>query len=950
MPTWLNVAEKPSVAKEMAHVLSGCGGGQLRSIPSESRFNPVFEFSFEGNTMIVTSVAGHLMETEFPPETQSWATYPFQGLFSARIDKRVRASLEPVKRNLEGLARRAQVLVLWLDCDREGENIAFEVVQVALAQNRRLTVQRAHFSALTQRDLLGAVRSLRPPDRRLSEAVEARQEMDLRIGAAFTRFQSVRFGSAFSGIPRVLSFGPCQFPTLGFIVERHWERGGFVPEDLHTLHLAHTTTRFHSSRGPMFDQVAATVVYQDMLDTAARAGHRAMVTRVHLRPSRRRPPVPLATVVLQKLASTHLRIPSEECMTLAEQLYQEGFLSYPRTETDSFSFTDAELLELAQAQTADRNPVAAVREFAAAMVAAPQQHFRRPLRGGHDDKAHPPIHPTKPYPQAGGADNKARLFTLIVRHFLACLSPDAVAATTSVTAEFGAEAFTTSGTTILERGYLDIFTYENWNSSLIPNYTEGELFVPTDVRLERTRTVAPPNLSETDLITLMDDNGIGTDATIAQHIKTVLEREYVKREGQTLVPTKLGIALAAAYEVLGLSSLLRPQLRAQMENAMGDIAAGTATKEQVVVAAIGLYKEIFQRLEASSATFYDELKKYLEPRAGGGGGGGGDDGGGGGGAVLPDVPPAAYKPSKRKLTKCGRCGHAMDLVSHKEQGERGWEHWALRCGNARCTGPSLLRLPSGSLNSFEDTQVKCALCPFNALRMTSKERKTSYTLCPHCFSSPPAVADIEGLVSGVSGDFRCFQCTADCPLAKGLELVPITKCVSCGTGELRLRTNANGGFLSCRSYPECAFSVGLPRATSIKPQPSQRCPRCAAVLLLFDFTAGVQGVPGMDVIEAACVSCDARLRDYITVKGYKGPGSQQQQPQQQQGGGSAAYSLPTITATAPGARQQQPAAGGDAKCGCGAPAKRLVSGKEASMGKAFFTCATRKCKFFQWAE
>ncbi|CBZ26172.1 putative DNA topoisomerase III [Leishmania mexicana MHOM/GT/2001/U1103] len=948
MPTWLNVAEKPSVAKEMAQSLSG---GNCRTAQSQSRFNPVYEFKFEGKTMLVTSVAGHLMEDQFPPNTKNWSTYPFQGLFSAPITKYVRADLEPVKKNLEALASRAETLVLWLDCDREGENICFEVMQVVQSKRPQVQVKRAHFSALTARDLLNAVHNLKLPDKRLSDAVEARQEMDLRIGAAFTRYQTVKFRHLFAAIPGVLSFGPCQFPTLGFVVRRYWQQQGFVPEDFFTLQLQHGDTKFHSSRGSMYDQVAATLIYEDMLQAAAADGHKGRITNVQQRPSHRRPPVPLATVVMQKLAATHLRITSERCMTLAESLYQEGLISYPRTETDSYTFQESELLELVRVQTANAD----VAEYATAMLADIATHVRPPLRGGHDDKAHPPIHPTKAWNAT--QDERGRLYNLIVRHFLASLSPDAVAATTQVSAEFGGELFSAGGTTILQRGWLDIFPYERWNNTCIPNYQIGDMFQPTAVPLKKGCTSAPPHLTETHLISLMDSNGIGTDATIAQHIKTVLDREYVRREGQSLVPTTLGIALASAYESLGLASLLQPQLRAQMELAMGDIANGAATKEQVVAAAVQLYEEIFSRLMANTNAFYEELKRYLQP------------------AVETDACAVEATVVKANFIPCGTCGGPMDLV--ERAGERDREVWSVRCHACN----KMHRVPNGRLNTLEPVSPPhtCPLCGFLALRVANREKQTSYHVCPHCFGSPPKAWSVsaKGAASAAApfpdveaaAEFRCFQCTADCPLAKGLEAIGITTCIACCQHELRLRSGAKGFFLSCRGYPSCHLRVSLPAAASVKPSPSQRCPACSAVLLTFDFS-GRQGVPGLNMLDAICVRCDARIKDYITVKGMPtGDPNASAAPNSAASVASTASGTYTLPSVKPSSARRSVRGGGqrgghgadaaatntssggvDTVCGCGAPAKQFVSRKEASRGKRFLTCANRQCSFFQWLD
>lgn len=103
----------------------------------------------------------------------------------------------------------------------EGENIAFEVASACLESNPRLQVLRATFSALIPRDIFRAMRNLHPPDERLAKAVDARQEIDLRLGVAFTRFQTTRLRDKYEGLNEIISYGPCQFPTLGFVVERY---------------------------------------------------------------------------------------------------------------------------------------------------------------------------------------------------------------------------------------------------------------------------------------------------------------------------------------------------------------------------------------------------------------------------------------------------------------------------------------------------------------------------------------------------------------------------------------------------------------------------------------------------------------------------------------------------------------------------------------------------------
>ncbi len=133
--------------------------------------------------------------------------------------------------NLKRLSQNSNVLILWLDCDAEGEAIAFEVIEICKQINRNLNIYRAHFSAVTTQDISRAFNNLIEPNRRLADSVEARQEIDLRIGASFTRFLTLTLQPRFASLSsNLISYGPCQIPTLGFVVERYKKVKNFVPE------------------------------------------------------------------------------------------------------------------------------------------------------------------------------------------------------------------------------------------------------------------------------------------------------------------------------------------------------------------------------------------------------------------------------------------------------------------------------------------------------------------------------------------------------------------------------------------------------------------------------------------------------------------------------------------------------------------------------------------------
>ena len=118
-----------------------------------------------------------------------------------------------------------------------------------------------------------------------------------------------------------------------------------------------------------------------------------------------------------------------------------------------------------------------------------------------------------------------RIYEFITRHFLACCSKNAVGTSAKVTACIGDEKFTASGLTVTERNFLDIYPYQKWTTNALPAFSVGSTFIPSSLLLHKGSTEPPPLLAEHDLIAMMNAHGIGTDATIPEHISKVQERE-----------------------------------------------------------------------------------------------------------------------------------------------------------------------------------------------------------------------------------------------------------------------------------------------------------------------------------------------------------------------------------------------------------------------------------------
>ncbi|CAN8003268.1 unnamed protein product, partial [Ixodes hexagonus] len=555
----LNVAEKNDAAKNLSEIMSR---GTYSRRDGLSLYNKIYEFDYNlFNTnckMVMTSVSGHLLTLDFVSDYRKWYSCSPVELFHAPVTRSCSdKNYEMIKQTLENEVRYCNILVIWTDCDREGENIGFQIISVCRRVKPGVRVYRARFSEITPQAVARACQNLADPDPKLNAAVEVRRELDLRIGAAFTRLQTLRLKREFPQElqDRLVSYGSCQFPTMGFVVERYRQILNFVPEPFWKIHLTHKKddilADFSWKRHRLFDYQVCFLLYQRCLQGEP---PRAKVVEMKTKPKSKWRPQPMDTVELEKLSSRKLRLSAKETMQIAEKLYTDGLISYPRTETTKFP-PDMDLRPLVEAQTQDPR----WGDFARRLLA----DGLTPRQGTKSDQAHPPIHPIKYTADLEG--NAKRVYELVVRHFLACLSKDAEGKESSVEVDLNDERFVATGLIIFARNYLDVYPYDKWNAKEIPNYVMHETFVPDQVKLVDGETSPPPLLKEADLIALMEKHGIGTDATHADHIEKVKDRLYVALTGDGyLVPGELGMGLVEGYDSMGLE-MSKPRLRAELE-------------------------------------------------------------------------------------------------------------------------------------------------------------------------------------------------------------------------------------------------------------------------------------------------------------------------------------------------------------------------------------------------
>ena len=606
----LNVAEKNDAAKNIAELL---GSGRITRKEGFSVYNKIYQFPYQVRgqdcNMLMTSVSGHLMNYDFGDRYRKWNSCQAVQLFDLPVTKMCREeSNQKIKRTLEREVKGAKWLIIWTDCDREGENIGFEIIDVCKAVNPRLQIFRAKFSEITRPSIERALSNLVQPDARMTAAVDVRQELDLRTGAAFTRFQTQRLQKRFRSLnQQLVSYGSCQFPTVGFVVERYKAIEEFNPEDFWKIKVVHAIdmakVEFSWNRNRLFDHTATQIYHDICLENP-----KAKVTEVKSKPKTRWRPLPLDTVELEKLGTRKLKLSAKETMKTAEKLYTSGFISYPRTETNIFA-KEINLQNLVESQLGD------TRWGGFASKIMNEFNGPHPRAGKKSDQAHPPIHPLKPATNLSG--NEARVYELITRHFLACVSQDAVGKETTVQIEINGEKFHANGLMIILRNFLEVYIYEKWSEKEIPNYDNIKEFIPNNIDLVSGETQPPKLLTEADLITLMDKHGIGTDATHADHIETVKAREYIGiQDGDKLVPGQLGIALCDGYDSMALleTNMSKPNMRAEFEKDLKSICDGTKDPQDLLREQIAKYRDIFDKAIRQATNLDKACSHYLKEK------------------------------------------------------------------------------------------------------------------------------------------------------------------------------------------------------------------------------------------------------------------------------------------------------------------------------------------------
>ena len=588
----LIITEKNNSAKKIAEILSK---GEAKEDAAYKV--PFYTWSDSAGEHTAVGLKGHVMGVAFPEGYSNWQETDLHDLIDAELVP------EPTDKNvvkaIRKLAESADSTVIATDYDREGELIGLEALAQVLEANPKVAegeiesrppIKRARYSALTKDEIERAFGDLDELSYPLAYAGATRQDIDLIWGATLTRAVSLatrRFGSNF------LSVGRVQSPTLALIVERELERRAHVPKPFWELF-----AKFNHPDGSFEAHHATDKFWEKAEAEAALAGTSSpgTVKEVTSRRNTRKPPTPYNTTAFTTDASSRLGITPAAAMRIAEDLYMDGFISYPRTDNTVYppSLNTRELV----------TSLVRIPDFSAAASLLDQPQLTA-TRGKKETTDHPPIHPAQAvYPNALEGPKK-RVYELVVRRFLATFSPPMITESTRADIEAGSETYFVRGSVVVDPGYASIYTYARSPDEEIPALSRGQtLELDGDPWLVDKETQPPPRISQGKLIELMEERGLGTKATRADIIQKLYDRGYVFSNPPE--PSETGIAMYKAFHEY-VPRMATPEMTAELEADMDLIAAGETSKDEVV----GLSRDMLHSTVAALEDKREDFAKQI---------------------------------------------------------------------------------------------------------------------------------------------------------------------------------------------------------------------------------------------------------------------------------------------------------------------------------------------------
>ena len=588
----LIITEKPDAAARIAAALD-VDGKPKRILDNGV---PCYEVTRDKNLVIVPAL-GHLYTVASDAKGSGYPVFEFKWVplyLAKRGAKRTRVWLQTIAK----LAKNADAFIDACDYDVEGSIIGYCILKYACG-GKEAEAKRMKYSTLTKEDVQESYATALPSlDFSLIEAGLARHEVDWLYGVNLSRALT-QAAKKHSGRYTTLSTGRVQGPTLKFLAMREKTIRSYVPVPYWTI------TAVISIGNAIFEvpYEKKAVETKDETNAIVKACKRKIGTIVKIETKRLlvSPPTPFDLGSLQNEAYRLFKYTPMFTLKIAQRLYLDALISYPRTSSQKLPPTigyEAILEKLAK----NREHGKLARE----LLVEPKL---KPMEGRSFDPAHPAIYPTGNLPERLLESAEKNIWNLVVRRFFAVLGDAAVEETVKATVDISGYNFLLEGKETLDEGWLHFYKpYARSKDAQLPRMVEGQDIDVEKIISHDEFTRSPPRYNPSSLLKRMQKENLGTKATRAGIIQTLYDRKYISE--QRILTTDLG------FEVINViqkhcPTILSSTMTAGLEEEMSRIQERNDTRENVVNQTIETLKPVTERLKEKETVIGEQLNRVL---------------------------------------------------------------------------------------------------------------------------------------------------------------------------------------------------------------------------------------------------------------------------------------------------------------------------------------------------
>ncbi len=677
------ISEKPTAAKKLAAALDE--NGSPREI--KKRGASYFECTRGGDTLTVVYALGHLFELK---QTVKGWTYPrleTEWVPKYEVEKKA-TNIKPIISLIKRLAKQADDFVIATDYDIEGSLIGYLTLKYACNADPH-KANRMVFSTLTDQELQNSFDNARPSlDFPMIDSGLVRHEVDWLYGINLTRALTLSIKNV-SGWFKIVSTGRVQGPVLALVAERDKEINVFVPIPYwiistlgdfegNKIVLEYEKQRIHNLKEA--DGIAELL-----------RGKVASVDDIKRSNLTQTPPVPFNLSGLQAEAYRHFGFKPSRTLALAQSLYVEGSISYPRTSSQKIpqSIDVKHIL----------NKIGAMRLYQASVKKIFASKNLTPVQGKKTDPAHPAIHPTGEKSSKRLTPSEKKVYDLIVRRFLALFGSPAIKERMCIDFSCEGHGLYARGIRTLKPGWMEFYDkYAVQKERLLPQLNQDDSILLTRVESEEKRTSPPNKYNPSSLLKILEKEGLGTKATRARIVDSVRSRGYTLNDRFEM--STLGYALFETLQEY-VPSMLSPEFTRTLGKEMEEIQAGATDRETVLNDAKEVLIELLQAFQSQESMIGDALVTGLR----------------------------RYWGESEEVGSCPKCGDGRLRIIHSSKtGKR-----FVGCSNYR-EGKCDQTFPLPQKGRITPIDKMCPHCGYQMMKVISGRRGwetcVNWTLCP----------------------------------------------------------------------------------------------------------------------------------------------------------------------------------------------------------------------------